>query len=209
MVPEEIFAYGFPAKGAICASRRRPTATVSEFVVELPLALPSVAETIAASGPSSSRLVLIIEDNIDNGYTLAQLLELSGHRVISRRRYTFRDVLRGANLDPFPTVQIMFSGSALSPFGIDSGLPLKKIRIFLRAGIRISSHELLGRQLKRSLKIVRRPNPYCTSERAFNPDRLRGRRRNIGAGSVTQCNRYALDSFRCVPRPLVNKVCRE
>jgi hypothetical protein len=64
-----------------------------------------------------------------------------------------------------PTAPIMFCGSALSPFGINSGLPLKKIRIFLRAGIRVSSHELLGRQLKRSLEIVRGPNPYCASEK--------------------------------------------
>ena len=54
----------------------------SEFVVELPLAVSSVAETVAASAPSlPSRLVVIIEDNIDNGDTLAEVLELEGHRV--------------------------------------------------------------------------------------------------------------------------------
>ena len=53
----------------------------SEFVVELPLALPAVVETVAESAPSPSRLVLIIEDNIDNGDTLAQVIELGGHRA--------------------------------------------------------------------------------------------------------------------------------
>jgi len=53
----------------------------SEFVVELPLALHSVAEAVAESAPLPSRLVLIIEDNADNSDTLAQVLELGGHRA--------------------------------------------------------------------------------------------------------------------------------
>ena len=53
----------------------------SEFVVELPVALPSGAKTVAETAPSPSRLVLIIEDNIDNGDTLAQVLEFGGHRT--------------------------------------------------------------------------------------------------------------------------------
>jgi signal transduction histidine kinase/ActR/RegA family two-component response regulator len=68
--------------GSISAQSRGP-GHGSEFVVELPLALPSVAEaeTVAASAPSPSRLVLIIEDNVDHGETLAQVLALSGHRA--------------------------------------------------------------------------------------------------------------------------------
>ena len=53
----------------------------SEFTVELPLAPPSPDTPRQESAASPSRLVLIIEDNVDMGDTLAQVLELNGHRV--------------------------------------------------------------------------------------------------------------------------------
>ena len=55
----------------------------AEFVVVLPLAKPpsvgsAAPATVAEAG---SRLILVIEDNVDAGQTLADILELNGHRV--------------------------------------------------------------------------------------------------------------------------------
>jgi PAS domain S-box-containing protein len=57
----------------------------SEFLVSLPLASPPAAPAPApAARPAPgarSRSVLIIEDNLDGGQSLADVLELEGHRV--------------------------------------------------------------------------------------------------------------------------------
>jgi signal transduction histidine kinase/CheY-like chemotaxis protein len=56
----------------------------SEFLVELPLATRSPAPASGPrpeTNPPPSRLILIIEDNMDAGDALAQMLELSGHRT--------------------------------------------------------------------------------------------------------------------------------
>lgn len=55
--------------------------TGSEFVVDLPLVPPPPDTPLQArSSPGASRLVLIIEDNVDAATTLAELLALDGHR---------------------------------------------------------------------------------------------------------------------------------
>ncbi len=55
----------------------------SEFAITLPLAAPApAARTEPLPPPSpSGQLVLIIEDNLDAGQTLAEVLEVSGYRV--------------------------------------------------------------------------------------------------------------------------------
>jgi signal transduction histidine kinase len=54
----------------------------SEFVVTLPLLEQAPEQELPSAAPTAtSRLVLIIEDNLDGGDTLAQALELSGHRA--------------------------------------------------------------------------------------------------------------------------------
>jgi len=54
----------------------------SEFVVTLPLEQkPPEAEVAPTPAAAASRLVLIIEDNPDGGDTLAQAMEISGHRA--------------------------------------------------------------------------------------------------------------------------------
>jgi PAS domain S-box-containing protein len=55
----------------------------SEFIVTLPLSTAGAAASERRSVPAgpSGRLVLIIEDNVDAGETLAEMLELEGHRV--------------------------------------------------------------------------------------------------------------------------------
>jgi len=59
----------------------------SEFVVSLPLApAPGVEERGADVAPGApGRLVLVVEDNEDAGQSLADLLELQGHRVVLTR----------------------------------------------------------------------------------------------------------------------------
>jgi signal transduction histidine kinase/CheY-like chemotaxis protein len=54
-----------------------------EFVVTLPLAVPPATAGDEASVVSTTRgtFVLLIEDNVDAAQTLADVLELSGHRV--------------------------------------------------------------------------------------------------------------------------------
>jgi len=55
----------------------------AEFVVTLPLSLhgPAAAAPQATATVTSALLILIIEDNVDSGQSLADLLELDGHRV--------------------------------------------------------------------------------------------------------------------------------
>jgi signal transduction histidine kinase/ActR/RegA family two-component response regulator len=54
----------------------------SEFIVRLPLAAaPSLASGAVAHAPARGRRVLVVEDNVDAGETLKDLLEISGHRV--------------------------------------------------------------------------------------------------------------------------------
>ncbi|WP_242343396.1 PAS domain-containing protein [Anaeromyxobacter terrae] len=55
----------------------------AEFVVTLPLAPAPEAEATRAAerGAATGLSVLIVEDNVDAGQSLADLLELSGHRV--------------------------------------------------------------------------------------------------------------------------------
>src|SRR6185503_2463286 len=54
----------------------------SEFVVTLPLEQkPPEAEVAPTPAAAASRLVLIIEDNPDGGDTLAEAMEISGHRA--------------------------------------------------------------------------------------------------------------------------------
>jgi PAS domain S-box-containing protein len=54
----------------------------SEFRVRLPLAaVEATAQQVASDGRGSGQLVLVIEDNPDAGQTLADVLELHGHRV--------------------------------------------------------------------------------------------------------------------------------
>lgn len=71
----------------------------SEFVVRLP-AVPSPAEaaTIAATAttPFRSRRVLVVDDNIDNAWTLSGLLETMGHDV--RVAHTGEEGLAAAEL---------------------------------------------------------------------------------------------------------------
>jgi signal transduction histidine kinase/CheY-like chemotaxis protein len=67
--------------GSVSASSSGP-GQGSEFVITLPVletAPEQELSTVAAA--VTSRLVLIIEDNLDGGDTLAQALELSGHRA--------------------------------------------------------------------------------------------------------------------------------
>ena len=56
----------------------------AEFTVSLPL-VPALAPAAGAEGAApardASRLVVIVEDNVDAGATLGEILELSGHRV--------------------------------------------------------------------------------------------------------------------------------
>jgi PAS domain S-box-containing protein len=55
----------------------------AEFVVSLPFtpARAAAEERPRAASRASSRAVLVIEDNVDAGQTLAEILELQGHRV--------------------------------------------------------------------------------------------------------------------------------
>jgi PAS domain S-box-containing protein len=55
----------------------------AEFTVTLPLAaeVPTSPKKLGAKVAACGRLVLVIEDNIDAGQSLADLLELQGHRV--------------------------------------------------------------------------------------------------------------------------------
>jgi CheY-like chemotaxis protein len=54
----------------------------AEFLVALPLSAAGAASPEAARGNGSDgRLVLIIEDNVDAGQSLADILELDGYRV--------------------------------------------------------------------------------------------------------------------------------
>jgi two-component system CheB/CheR fusion protein len=56
----------------------------AEFVVTLPLAAPAIAAPAHpedASGARRRRLVLVIEDGVDAGQSLAEILELEGHAV--------------------------------------------------------------------------------------------------------------------------------
>jgi signal transduction histidine kinase len=67
--------------GSVSASSPGP-GQGSRFVVTLPLAEKAPQLQISTpTNPASSRLVLIIEDNMDGGDSLAQALELSGHRT--------------------------------------------------------------------------------------------------------------------------------
>ncbi|HET9599347.1 MAG TPA: ATP-binding protein [Anaeromyxobacteraceae bacterium] len=70
--------------GGSVAARSGGAGRGSEFIVELPVAAAPAPpkrqqERRSLAGPS--RLVLIIEDNIDAADTLAQVLELRGHRA--------------------------------------------------------------------------------------------------------------------------------
>jgi signal transduction histidine kinase len=55
----------------------------AEFVVSLPLTAAEAAAEArpGAAPPALARLVLVIEDNVDAGQTLAEILEMQGHRV--------------------------------------------------------------------------------------------------------------------------------
>jgi len=67
--------------GSVSASSPGP-GQGSEFVVTFPLAENAPQPQLSAPATAgSSRLVLIIEDNLDGGDSLAQALELSGHRA--------------------------------------------------------------------------------------------------------------------------------
>ena len=67
--------------GAVLAHSAGP-GRGAEFVVTLPLAaVPEAPATGPRARAAAGRHVLIIEDNVDAGQSLADLLELSGHRV--------------------------------------------------------------------------------------------------------------------------------
>lgn len=68
--------------GGSVSARSGGGGTGSEFVVELPLASAPPQEASAVeSATAPPRLVLIIDDNVDAGDTLAEALEISGHRA--------------------------------------------------------------------------------------------------------------------------------
>jgi signal transduction histidine kinase len=74
--------------GGWVAARSGGPGLGSEFVVELPLApAPQRVAPTAEHGrrAAAPRVVLIIEDNADAGETLAQILELAGHRTYIAR----------------------------------------------------------------------------------------------------------------------------
>jgi len=67
--------------GAVRAHSEGPSRG-AEFLVTLPLApAPGRDERSDARAGETSRLVVIVEDNVDAGQTLGEILELSGHRV--------------------------------------------------------------------------------------------------------------------------------
>ena len=54
----------------------------AEFLVRLPLSAPAARETPEPRrAPGAPRRVLVIEDNVDAGFTLAEVLSLEGHEV--------------------------------------------------------------------------------------------------------------------------------
>jgi CheY-like chemotaxis protein/two-component sensor histidine kinase len=67
--------------GAVSAKSDGP-GRGSEFLITLPIAEPPSPPTQTKRRPQTpSQLVLIIEDNVDAGQTLADVLEMSGHRA--------------------------------------------------------------------------------------------------------------------------------
>jgi CheY-like chemotaxis protein len=68
--------------GSVRAQSKGPNRG-SEFVVRLPIAaVPSAAPAgNGAQQQDGTRTVLVIEDNLDSGQTLADVLALNGHRV--------------------------------------------------------------------------------------------------------------------------------
>jgi PAS domain S-box-containing protein len=69
--------------GGTVEARSEGTGRGAEFVVRLPLA-QSEAQTVlerGETGGARGRTVLVIEDNLDAGETLAEILELQGHHV--------------------------------------------------------------------------------------------------------------------------------
>jgi PAS domain S-box-containing protein len=81
--------------GGSVRARSEGLARGAEFIVSLPLAAPGEA---AAERPTAvaaeRRVILIIEDNVDAGHTLAEILELDGHRA--RVAYDGRSGLEAA-----------------------------------------------------------------------------------------------------------------
>ncbi|HEY6005254.1 MAG TPA: ATP-binding protein [Anaeromyxobacter sp.] len=72
------------------------------FVVRLPLsdAGPARIDDSAAGAVQESRLVLVIEDNVDAGQSLAEILELYGHRVrVARDGHSGLALARELGLD--------------------------------------------------------------------------------------------------------------
>jgi two-component system CheB/CheR fusion protein len=70
--------------GGSVSARSAGVGRGSEFIVTLPLAPaspPTTPAPLPEPGQREPRLILIIEDNIDGGDALAQMLELWGHQV--------------------------------------------------------------------------------------------------------------------------------